>query len=309
MVDMKAFNSGIDRSNIQKISKTKKFFELLNDALFYVAGCTLYAISVTVFTAPNKIAPGGITGISTILHYLFNTPIGTMIFILNIPLFILGLRFISGRFIIRTIICTAIVSVLTDVFAILPIIPQYHGNMLLAALYGGLLAGIGLGLVFLRGSTTGGTDIASRLIKLKFSHIPMGRMMMFIDAIVITISAVVFRSVDSGLYALIAIFTASKVIDSLLYGSDTGRMVLVISEKNDEIAKIVITEINRGVTMLKGRGVYTGRERDVLMCAVRRPQAAILRKLVRSIDPTAFIIMCEAGDVIGEGFKPISKDD
>jgi uncharacterized membrane-anchored protein YitT (DUF2179 family) len=137
----------------------------------------------------------------------------------------------------------------------------------------------------------------------------MGRVMMFIDFLVVASAAVVFRSVDDALYAMIAIFTGSRVIDSILYGSDTGRMAIVVSDKNIEIAQAISQEINRGVTLLKGKGFYTGRERDVLMCAVRRPEAARLRTIVRKADPTAFIIMCEAGEVIGEGFKPITKED
>jgi uncharacterized membrane-anchored protein YitT (DUF2179 family) len=292
---------------LQKISSRQK--DLVLDAFFLTSGCFIYSASVAIFTAPNKMAPGGITGISTLLHYTIGTPLGIMIFILNIPLFILGFKFIGGKFIFKTIICTAITSVGVDLLGFLP---KYNGggsNMLLAALYGGILSGIGLGLVFLRGATTGGTDIASRLLKLKWPYIPMGRMMMVIDAGVILISTIVFKSIDSGLYALINLFAASRVIDMLLYGSDNGKMVLVISNKNQEIARIIISEINRGVTMLKGRGFYTGNEREVLLCAVRRQQTSKVRSIIRKADPAAFIIMCEAGDVIGEGFKPITKDD
>lgn len=181
--------------------------------------------------------------------------------------------------------------------------------MLLAALYGGVLSGIGLGLIFLRGSTTGGTDIASRLLKIKWPYIPMGRMMMLVDAVIIVASIIAFKSVDSGLYAMIQLFVSSKVIDMILYGSDTGKMILVVSDKNAEIATAIMSDLDRGVTMLKGRGFYTGAERDVLLCAVRRQQTPTVRSIVRKADPTAFIIMCEAGDVIGEGFKPITKDD
>ena len=292
---------------LKKLHINKKDIAL--DALFLTVGCLIYSASVSMFSAPNKIAPGGVTGIATILYYSFGTPIGVMIFVLNIPLFILGFRFIGGRFIIKSIACTAITSVAVDALWFLPKYYGNHGNMLLASLYGGVLAGVGLGLVFLRGSTTGGTDIASRLLKLKWPHVPMGRMMFMIDCIIITASIIAFKSVDSGLYAMITLFVSSRVIDIILYGSDNGKMVLVISEKNDEIAKRIGEEIDRGVTMLKGRGFYTGKERDVLLCAVRRPETAKLRSLVRSTDPSAFIILCEASDVIGEGFKPITKDD
>ena len=288
---------------------TEKQKELVFDVIFMTLGCLIYSASVSIFTAPNKMAPGGITGIATLLHYTIGTPIGIMIFVLNIPLLIFAFRYINGNFIIKTIICTALTSVSVDLLSFLPKYDGSHGNMLLAALYGGLLSGTGLALVFLRGATTGGTDVASRLLKLKWAHIPMGRMMMGIDCVVILISLIVFKSIDSGLYALIELFVSSKVIDTILYGSDTGKMVLVISDKYEEIAKILTSELNRGITFLKSRGYYTGRDREVLLCAVRRPQTARLRAIVRKIDPQAFIIMCEAGDVIGEGFKPITKDD
>ena len=146
---------------LKKLHINKKDIAL--DALFLTVGCLIYSASVSMFSAPNKIAPGGVTGIATILYYSFGTPIGVMIFVLNIPLFILGFRFIGGRFIIKSIACTAITSVAVDALWFLPKYYGNHGNMLLASLYGGVLAGVGLGLVFLRGSTTGGTDIASRL--------------------------------------------------------------------------------------------------------------------------------------------------
>lgn len=289
--------------NLPKISEKRK--NLILDILFLGLGCFIYSASVSIFTAPNKIAPGGVTGIATILYYTIGTPIGVMILVLNIPLFLLGFKFIGGKFIVKTLICTAITSVAVDALWFLP---KYQGNMILVSLYGGVLSGIGLGLIFIRGATTGGTDVASRLLKLKWPHVPMGRMMMCLDGIIILASIIAFKSVDSGLYAMINLFVSSKVIDTLLYGSDTGKMVLVISDKYDEIAQKIVSELDRGVTLLKGRGYYTGSEREVLMCALRRPQAARIRAIVRKIDPSAFIIMCEAGDVIGEGFKPITKE-
>lgn len=292
---------------LPKLSPKKK--EIALDVLFLTAGCLIYSASVAIFTAPNKMAPGGVTGIATILYYTIGTPIGLMIFILNIPLFILGFKFIGGKFMVMSITCTAITSVGVDLLNFLPKYNANGNNMLLAALYGGVLSGVGLALVFLRGATTGGTDIASRLLKLKWPHVPMGRMMMIIDTIIILTSVFVFKSVDSGLYALIQLFASSKVIDIILYGLDTGKMVLVISDKNDEIAKKITVELDRGVTMLKGRGFYTDTDREVLMCAVRRPQVSQVRAIVRVIDPSAFIIMCEASDVIGEGFKPFTKED
>ena len=285
----------------------QKLRTLMIDFVVMLAGSVIYAVSVDVFTAPNEIAPGGVTGIATVLYFLFRTPIGTMYFILNVPLLLLALKFISRRFIAKTLVATLMVSVSTDVLNLF--LPKYQHSMLLAALYGGVLSGIGLGLIFLRGATTGGTDVASKLLRIRYRHIPMGRMMMFIDAIIIIVSAFVFHSVDSALYAMITIFASSQVIDSILYGADKSEMVLVISDRYEEISRSILEDMNRGATVLKGRGSYTGQDRDVLLCAVRRSEAAQLRMLVRQSDPSAFMILCEAGEVLGEGFKPINKED
>lgn len=289
----------------------RRCYEYLLDALFCTAGSLLYAVSVSYFTAPSKIAPGGVTGIATILYYTIHTPIGMMSLLLNIPLFILGMRLIGGSFMAKSLICTVLSSVfvdLTSAWMKLAHLPPYGGEKILAALFGGVLAGIGLALVFLRGATTGGTDIASRLLKLRYRHVSMGRMMLIIDAGIITASAIVFGDVNSALYAIICIFASSLLIDRILYGSETGRMAIIISKHNEKIANAIISDLDRGLTILRGRGYYSGKERDVILCAVRRPESARLRSIVRDCDPAAFIIMCEADEVIGEGFRPITKE-
>lgn len=282
--------------------------EILKDAVFFIAGTLLYSIGVAVFTAPNKIAPGGITGISTILHYLIGSPLGTMITVLNIPLFIVAFRFLGKSFVVKTVICTVLVSVFTDILG-LSFIPKYTENVLLAALYGGVLSGAGLGLVFLRGGTTGGTDILSRLLRRKWPHVPMGRMMLSIDFGVIALSALVFWDINVALFAIIVEFTSSRVIDSLLYGADNGRMALIISDRYRDVAEAIRHDLNRGITLLKGEGYYTGNEHEVILCAVRRTQAARLSAIVRRVDPQAFIIMCSADEVLGLGFKSLDKQD
>ncbi|MFT8889249.1 MAG: YitT family protein [Ethanoligenens sp.] len=282
--------------------------ELAKDVLFFVAGTFLYSISVSVFTAPNHIAPGGATGLSTILHYLIHTPIGTVIFILNIPLFILAWRFLGKRLVVKTIFCTLLVSVFTDVLA-LPFVPTYTDNSILAALYGGVLSGAGLGLVFLRGGTSGGSDILGRLLRLKWPHISMGRMILLVDFCVIALSALVFRNVNVALFAIVVEFTSSRVVDSLLYGADNGRMALIISDRYQDVAEAIRLELNRGVTLLKGEGYYTGKQHEILLCAVRRTQVARLHALVRRTDPQAFVIMCSADEVLGRGFKPLHQHD
>lgn len=298
----------MSNENPIKLSGRFPLRELIKDGVFFTVGTFLYSIGVSVFTVPNRIAPGGVTGLSTILHYLIHTSVGTMILVLNIPLLILAFRFLGKRFVMKTVFCTVLVSVFTDILS-LPFVPKYTDNPILAALYGGVLSGAGLGMVFLRGGTSGGSDILSRLLRLKWPYVPMGRMLLTIDFCVIALSALVFWNVNVALYAIVVEFTSSRVIDSLLYGADNGRMALIISDQYQEIAAAIRTDLNRGITLFKGEGSYTGREHEIILCAVRRTQAAKLRVLVRRIDPKAFVIMCSADEVLGQGFKPLRQAD
>lgn len=289
------------------IVKKSRVHELSIDFLAYLIGSGLYAVAVNTFSAPNNIAPGGVTGLSIIINYVTQAPIGTVMFLLNIPLFLLGIYFIGWKFIAKTVVATFMMSIIIDVTA--PFIPAYQGDMILAALFGGVLEGLGLGLVFLRGATTGGSDLAARLLALKFPHLSLGRLMLSVDAIVILVAALVFQNVESVLYAVVMLFVSSRVVDGLLYGADRGKMILVVSRKSGEIAKEILDQLERGVTLLQGKGAYTGEGQEVLLCAVRRHEAVKLHNIVRSADPDAFWIVTEAGEIMGEGFKQLKAPD
>jgi uncharacterized membrane-anchored protein YitT (DUF2179 family) len=178
---------------------------------------------------------------------------------------------------------------------------------MIGAVFGGVLMGAGLAIIFLRGSTTGGTDIISFLVRKWYPHIPIGRLMMVVDCIIIGISILVFGNMEAGLYGLISLFCCSLVIDSIIYGMDKGSMVTVVSDKNNEIAAQIMTELERGVTLLNGKGAYTGTEREVLICAVRKQQYGRLRGIVYENDPNAFMIVSETSEVLGEGFKEVKN--
>ena len=184
--------------------------------------------------------------------------------------------------------------------------PIYVGDRMIGGVFGGVLMGAGLAIIFLRGSTTGGTDIISFLVKKWYPHVPIGRMIMVVDCIIIGVSVLVFGNLESALYGLISLYCCSTVIDSIIYGLDKGSMVMVVSEKNDEIAAQIMDELERGVTLLKGQGAYTGTDRDVLMCAVRKQQFARVRAIIYEKDPNAFVIVSETSEVLGEGFKQVS---
>lgn len=278
-----------------------KMQRYLTDGLFYLLGSVLYALSVIIFTAPNNIAPGGVTGIATIINYLFHLPIGTLMLVMNIPLLIAAWRHLGLGFTVRTTIATIMVSVIID--ALTPFIPPFNGDIILTVLFGGVLSGIGIGLIYMRGATTGGSEVAARLLELKFRHVPIGRLIMIVDAIVVAASAVVYGNIESALYAIILIYVSSNIMDTLIYGRRKGNLLFIITSKEEEITEGILQKLDRGVTMLKAVGGYTGKDKHVLLCAVRPSEVYVLRTFIYDCDPQAFIMVTTTDEVIGEGFK------
>ncbi|MBQ3259334.1 MAG: YitT family protein [Clostridia bacterium] len=274
------------------------------DVVYYIAGSLLYAVSVNCFSVPNHIAPGGVTGIATMIHYAVPTaPIGLTILILNIPLLVAAWLCISRTFTVRTLLCTALSTGVIDTLT--PLLPIYKGDMFLVSVMGGVLSGVGLGLIFLRGGSTGGTEIAARLLERRFPYVPVGRLILTVDAVVIVVSAFVFNNVENAMYAVVLTFVASTLIDALVYGGAGGKLVLIFSKQQEKITAAVLQTIHRGVTKLRSRGGYTGEDSEVLLCAVRRTQVYPLRQLVAKIDPAAFIVITSAEEVLGNGFATI----
>lgn len=275
------------------------------DILFDIAAAILYAVSVNMFTAPNQIAPGGVTGLATILNYLLGVPIGITTFLINVPLVILGLIFLGKAFTLKTLKTVVFFSLFVDLLN--PILQPYTRDHLLASLFGGILMGAALGLVFLRGSTTGGTDILGRLIQLPMPHVQIGKLIMLTDGLILLLSTIVYHNIETAMYGVIVIFLDGKVIDTILYGYDTGKQLMVISDSNEEIGRRVMGELERGATFFQARGAYSNEEKDALMCIVKRNQFGKVKKIIKEIDPDAFVIVTEAGEVIGDGFKSIDK--
>ncbi len=272
------------------------------DYAVIILGAAVYALSVDFFTAPNQIAPGGITGISTLLHELLYVPIGATALILNIPLFIWGAIKSGYRFILRTVIASALVSGFIDLFSLFPI--QYSGDRIIAALFGGILSGIGLGIVFLRGGSTGGTDIIGRNLHEIFPFLSMGSIILIADAIVIILSAIVYQSIESGLYAILAIFVSTKLIDAVVFGfsRDNGKLLIIVTADPDGMAKRLTGAANRGVTVLSARGGYSGEEKGVILCATHTREAYRVRGHITAADPNAFVITANASAIAGLGF-------
>lgn len=267
----------------------------------------LYALGFVWCYAPNGIAFGGITGVAQIVNYLVPAlPIGVTVIALNVPLFILGWKLIGGRLLVSSLYAMFISSVFIDVLT--PLRVWEPMEPLLACIFGGLMMGLSLGLIFTQGATTGGTDLIARLLKLKLAWLPMGKLLMGIDLAVIVAVAITFQTLYAALYGLVALYISTIVMDGVLYGMDTAKVAYIISDRNKEISDAIVKDLDRGVTILHGQGAYTGVEKNVLMCAFKQREIAAIKAAVKDIDPTAFLIVCDAHEVLGEGFRDYKKD-
>ncbi len=284
----------------------QKAREFLLDVLYDGAGGAVFAIGLGCFVGPAQIAPGGVSGLSIIINYLTGLPVGSLNMGINIPLLLLAWRFLGRRFTLKTLRSVFIQSVMIDLVGLW--LPVYAGDRIMSALFGGVAIGVGLAPVFMRGSTTGGTDIVSRLIQLRFRHVSIGKLLFMVDTAVLLLSVAVFRNIETGLYGMITIYTSNRILDGILYGLDTGKVVLVISEKNQQIAQQVMDRLERGATFLQADGAWSGQEKKVLLCVVRAVQCYRVEEIVRAADPDAFLVVMEANQIAGEGFRPITSD-
>jgi uncharacterized membrane-anchored protein YitT (DUF2179 family) len=293
---------------------TGKFIHVRNDYILIIIGSIIAACAINVFLVPHRLAPGGISGIATVVYYLAgkSLPVGAIMLILNIPLFIFGFKFIGRKFIARTIFSTILLSVIidflkpyTEMFARQLELenPSGRADYLLYAIFGGFFMGIGLGFVFKSGATTGGTDLAARIVHHFNPGLSIGKTLLAIDTAVILLAAVVFKSFLLALYSVLSLYISSKIIDIMLEGINFAKAVYIISDHADDIAEDIMKELDRGVTALKGTGMYTGTEKKVLFCVLHRGQLTPLKSIVKKIDPSAFIILGEVTEVLGEGFK------
>lgn len=276
------------------------------DAIKIIVGCALFGLGFSVFLAPAGLNAGGISGLGMIFVEFFKIgTVGSFVAVMNIPLFALGAFLLGKRFFIGSFVGMAFLSVFIDLFALLPAVQV---DPLLCALYGGCLAGVGLGIVFVAGASTGGSDIIVRILKLRWQHIPIGRISIFIDMAVAVFTGIVFQDIACTLYSGVAIFVTGKVIDVVVYSFDYSKVALIISDEHEQIAQRISSELDRGATYLKAEGSYTGKERMVVLTAVKKQQLAELKSLVAEIDPNAFVIVQEAHQVLGDGFSHYTKD-
>lgn len=273
---------------------------LLREYIFIFIGVLLTAVGLDMFLVPNKIAAGGVSGIATIVYYAARFPVGLTMLIINVPLFLIGIRKLGVGFGIRSLFGTVAISLAVDLLA--PVLPVPTRDPLLASIYGGIVTGIGIGIVFRNGGTTGGTDLAAAIVN-NYMKMSVGVVLFMIDACVIAAAGITFKSAELALYALLTIFLTSRVIDMVQEGFGYAKAALIISDRPREISEAILVQMDRGVTTLKGKGMYTGIDRDVVFSVVTRAEISILKKLVHSIDPKAFVILTDVHEVLGEGFK------
>lgn len=270
-------------------------------------GAVIYALAFDWFVAPNQIAMGGVTGLAQIVNALVPVlPVGVLSILVNVPLFLAGWRLLGGRLLVSSLYAMAVSSLAIDVIAWMHTFPPM--DPILATLYGGAGMGVGLGLVFSQGATTGGTDIIGKLLKLKFPWLPIGKLVMIPDMVVVILAAVVFGTVNAALYGLIQMYMLSKVMDMILYGWDTSRVAYIITDRWEETVQGLL-DMNRGVTLLQGKGAYTGAEKQVLLVAFRQREIVPIKRMLREIDPKAFFIVCDAHEILGEGFGDYQKEE
>lgn len=267
---------------------------------FITLCCIPFALAFDCFYAPNGLTCGGFTGVAQIINFFIpQAPIGTIIVVLNLPLFILSWKKVGRQWLYATLYATLVssgmIDLLAGVYTFRPMEPM------LAAIYGGVIVGLGCGLMLRYSATTGGTELAARLLKLKFPGLSIGTLCLSIDAIVVISYAAVFRDLTQALYAMVALFIISKVMDRVVYGGNGAKMAYIISEQYEAITAKLL-ELDRGVTLLEGRGGFSGSPKNVILCAFSRAQIVSIKSIVKQADPDAFIIVCDAYEILGEGF-------
>jgi uncharacterized membrane-anchored protein YitT (DUF2179 family) len=278
---------------------TKKWFISYS---FIIIGSFILATGFVMFITPYKIIPGGVYGISIVLHYLFGTPVGLMALVFDIPLTILGIKILGPRFGFKTVLGFSLTAIFTDTLTYFwGYEPLVKGDALLSSIFGGVLLGVGIGLIFKAKATSGGSDIVAMMIN-KYTKIPLGLLMIYVDSCIVLVGLVVFRDWKIPLYSWIVIFITGKVIDIVLEGISYEKSLFIISEKHEEIRDKIINNLNRGGTYINGKGMYNMADRKIIFTVVSRRELALLEEYIHNIDPNAFLTVLDAREILGEGF-------
>jgi uncharacterized membrane-anchored protein YitT (DUF2179 family) len=278
---------------------TKKWFISYS---FIIIGSFILATGFVMFITPYKIIPGGVYGISIVLHYLFGTPVGLMALVFDIPLTILGIKILGPRFGFKTVLGFSLTAIFTDTLTYFwGYEPLVEGDALLSSIFGGVLLGLGIGLIFKAKATSGGSDIVAMMIN-KYTKIPLGLLMIYVDSCIVLIGLIVFRDWKIPLYSWIVIFITGKVIDIVLEGISYEKSLFIISDKHEEIRDKIINNLNRGGTYINGKGMFNMADRKIIFTVVSRRELALLEEYIHNIDPNAFLTVLDAREILGEGF-------
>ncbi|MGI6028725.1 MAG: YitT family protein [Candidatus Heteroscillospira sp.] len=270
-------------------------------------GGIIFAFGFRVFLYNNGMFSGGTAGLGMIVNQLTDLPIGMLTLAFNIPLFMLAWRKLGFRFMVDSTVAMLVCTSLMDIMSLVPIQPTE--DMLLGAIYGGILKGVGLGLIYSEGLATGGGDVTVRLLRRKYPYVNLGTIMLCIDGAIVMVYALLFMRFDKSMYTMISMFVASKVIDIILYGSMNAKLCFIISDCSDKVQEAITNELHRGVTLLDGHGAYTGNDKKVILCIVKKNQMVEARSIARAIDPAAFFVVTDAQEVFGKGFSDIMSND
>lgn len=267
--------------------------------LLTILGTMITGFGIGTFLTPNKIVGGGASGISTILYHTLNIQPGISFLVLNILFLLVGLKVLGKKFILKTLLGATLVSVFTEIFSFMPI---YTENLILAAVFGGVLYGLGIGLSFAAGASSGGTDIIGRIIQTKFKFVPIGKMLMFVDGIIILISLIVFKNIELVLYGIITLFVSTYSIDFVISKLNVSRIAFVITDQGEEISKTLVSSSPRGVTLIDVKGVFSDAKKQMLFCALKESESEHFQNKILSIDADAFIVFSESQRIKGNGF-------
>lgn len=280
---------------------TEKTSQLLHDYFVITLGCLLYSFSFVAFFQTNNLAMGGFTGLAQIIHHFFEViPIGSLVFLMNIPLLVIGFKKEGIKLLFASFYAIALSSIIIDVFTALFTFPKF--DELLACIFGSTLMGLSLGIMMCKSATTGGTELLARLLKYKVQHLSIGKLCLIIDVVVLIFYALIFNRLEYAMYGIIEMYISSIALDYVVYGSSNGKIAYIISEKNTEIKQKLIS-LGFGVTVIYGRGGFSDKNTSVLLCTVRRNKIHTIKKAISIIDPQkAFVIVCDAKEVLGEGF-------
>ena len=286
--------------------KEKRFsWKWIANYLMILAGAFILAAGFVFFITPHKIVPGGVYGISIVLHYLIGTPVGAMALAFDVPLTLIAVKILGPRFGAKTVVgfvATAVfVDGLTFLYGTQPLITD---DVLLSSIVGGVFSGVGLGLIFKTKATSGGTDIVAMIIS-KYTHLPVGRLLILVDSTIVLFGLIVFKDWKIPFYSLIVIYIAGKILDTILEGISYDKVLFIISEETEKIKRKIIDDLNRGGTLIDGKGMYHGNDKTIMFTVVNRREVAILQEFIHRVDPRAFVTVLNASEILGEGFKSL----